>query len=182
MSHQKFQELLQNKGLNGRIWSLLYRGSRDGFEALNFHSCCDGLPNTLTIVKSTNGNVFGGYTIIPWDSSEYDQFTAFKYDNSAFIFSLENLENRPLIFEHINESYNFASSSVVSNLTNGPVFGSSHDLHIDDLSNIGYFSYSNLGNTYIHPEYPNGSPRTKSILAGSQYFKVYEIEVFQLVE
>ena len=33
-------------------WSLLYRGSRDGFGAADFHSKCDSHKNTLTILKA----------------------------------------------------------------------------------------------------------------------------------
>lgn len=32
-------------------------------------SCkCDGVKNTLTVVKTTSGNVFGGFTEQPWNS------------------------------------------------------------------------------------------------------------------
>jgi len=33
-------------------WTLLYRGSRDGFGASDFHEKCDGHSNTLTLVKA----------------------------------------------------------------------------------------------------------------------------------
>ncbi len=50
-------------------WSLLYRGSRDGFGAANFHSKCDGHSNTLTILKAHGTSyIFGGFTSITWDS------------------------------------------------------------------------------------------------------------------
>jgi hypothetical protein len=42
-------------------WNLIYRATQDGFEADNFHSKCDDKPNTLIIVKSVNGNIFGTY-------------------------------------------------------------------------------------------------------------------------
>ena len=183
---QKFEELLQNKDLNGRKWSLLYQGSRDGFAATDFHSRCDGKPNTLTIVKSTSGNIFGGYTIIPWESIAYDVENGYEYDNSAFIFSLVNKENRPLIFEHTYECENIkedvARGSVWSSSEDGPTFGGGHDLYISNRSNTNKSSVSHLGNTYTHPDYPKGSKRTKAILAGSQSFQVDEIEVFQLEE
>jgi hypothetical protein len=41
---------------------LIYRASQDGFEANDFHSKCDQKPNTLMIIKSEHGNIFGGYT------------------------------------------------------------------------------------------------------------------------
>ena len=47
--------------------SLLYRASRDGWAASNFHSCCDNKGPTVTVVKSGH-SIFGGYTDEPWES------------------------------------------------------------------------------------------------------------------
>jgi hypothetical protein len=51
-------------------WSLLYRGSMDGFRAKDFHLKCDNESSTLTIIK-VNGSdfIFGGYTEAEWQSS-----------------------------------------------------------------------------------------------------------------
>lgn len=49
------------------IEKLIYRGSRDGFLDLNFHYRCDNRGKTLILIKSFNGEIFGGYTDIPWD-------------------------------------------------------------------------------------------------------------------
>ena len=46
---------------------LLYRASRNGWAASNFHSCCDSKGPTVTVVKSGN-YIFGGYTDQSWDS------------------------------------------------------------------------------------------------------------------
>jgi hypothetical protein len=43
-------------------FSLLWRGSRDGFGAEAFHDRCDGHANTLTIIQDTDGHIFGGFT------------------------------------------------------------------------------------------------------------------------
>ena len=48
-------------------WKLLFRGSRDGFQAETLHSKCDNKGPTVTIVKSGN-NIFGGFTEISWNS------------------------------------------------------------------------------------------------------------------
>ena len=45
--------------------NLLYRASRDGWGASNFHSCCDNKGPTLTVIKSGN-YIFGGYTEHEW--------------------------------------------------------------------------------------------------------------------
>ena len=52
-----------------RKWDLLYRATRDGFDAADFHVKCDGKSKTLVIVKAASGNVFGGYTECTWDQS-----------------------------------------------------------------------------------------------------------------
>ncbi len=46
-------------------WSLLYRGTRDGFGAKDFHSRCDGHSNTLTILKAKQSEfIFGGFLMV----------------------------------------------------------------------------------------------------------------------
>ena len=48
-------------------YTLLYRASRNGWNASNFHSCCDNKGPTVTVVK--NGNyIFGGYTERSWEN------------------------------------------------------------------------------------------------------------------
>jgi len=66
-------------------WELKYRASRDGFKATDFHAKCDGVPNTLTVIKSTHGNIFGGFTEKPWTSVVW-----VVSDPKAYIFSLVN--------------------------------------------------------------------------------------------
>ncbi len=50
-------------------WSLLYRGTRDGFRSLDFHSKCDGHSQALTILKAKQSSyIFGGFTTVSWES------------------------------------------------------------------------------------------------------------------
>jgi hypothetical protein len=51
-------------------WKLKYRASRDGFDASDFHSHCDVIANTLTIIEVKSGNVFGGFTEQEWHSKD----------------------------------------------------------------------------------------------------------------
>ena len=70
-------------------FTLLYRGTQDGFGAKDFHSKCDYHSNTLTIFKAKGSSyIFGGFTSVEWDSSN-----DFKTDPNAFIFSLTNKES-----------------------------------------------------------------------------------------
>ena len=78
--------------------NLIYRASRDGFEAFNFNAKCDNKPNTLVIIKSTNGNVFGGYTEQSCSSEVY-----YKDDRNSFIFSLINKLNKPIKIKMVSK-------------------------------------------------------------------------------
>lgn len=57
----------KNKKINK--YTLLFKASRDGYRSSNFHSKCDGYSNTLTLVESTDGKRFGGFTDASWDQS-----------------------------------------------------------------------------------------------------------------
>jgi hypothetical protein len=48
-------------------FSVLWRGSRDGFESSKFHGRCDGHTNTLTVIFDTEGHIFGGFTPLKWE-------------------------------------------------------------------------------------------------------------------
>ena len=59
-------------------WRLLFRASRDGFAAETFHSKCDNLGPTVTIVK--NGNyIFGGFTDVSWARSKFARIHFWAY-------------------------------------------------------------------------------------------------------
>ena len=51
--------------INGQ-WILCWRASLHGWTVATFHSLCDNKGPTVTIVKDTNNNIFGGYTSKPW--------------------------------------------------------------------------------------------------------------------
>jgi hypothetical protein len=82
-------------------FSLLWKGSRDGFGAEDFHSRCHAHQNTLIIILDRNGNIFGGLAHVAWDSSlslfqptqgilqEQDYFKA-DPDVQCFLFTLKN--------------------------------------------------------------------------------------------
>jgi hypothetical protein len=148
-------------------WNLIYRASQDGFEAHNFHSKCDDKPNTLIVIKSENGNVFGGYTEQSWSGSGYDP------DPNLFIFSFINKVNKPLKMKW-KQNRGIGSRC-------GPTFGGSlleeSDIYITDKPKKN-LCHSNLGTSFVHPDYVHGSNEAKTFLADSYKFKVSEIEVF----
>lgn len=60
------REWLKNEVL---VTELLYRGSKDGFQAATFHAKCDGKGPTLGIIKSKTGQLFGFYVSINWNTA-----------------------------------------------------------------------------------------------------------------
>ena len=170
---------LQNKLVNlcefpvCQKWSLKYRATRDGFNSKDFHSKCDGVPNTLTVIKTTCGNIFGGFTEHIWHSSGISSS-----DPNCFIYSLVNKENN-LFKIKCSDCGKYA---IRCHSYCGPSFGGDRgyvwDIYIASESNTNQGSYSCLGHAYKHPKYPQNSEKANSILAGSNYFLTQEIEVF----
>ena len=167
-------------GLNEKF-VLLYRGSRDGFGSSSFHSKCDGYSDTITIIQSSNMNIFGGYTHSYWNAS----LKEYRYDDQAFLFSLINSKNKPILIKPLS-----SSQAIFVDKDHMPVFGGtfqyrsnsytgvidepfSSDIMLVDNCNQNEKSYSNLGTAYDYKQ-----TDSKILLAGSEYFRVNEIEVY----
>ena len=154
-------------------WLLLYRGSRDGFGAKEFHSKCDGHENALIIIRpKQSGNIFGGFVSVAFDS-----LSKWKLDANAFLFSLVNKDGKPCKMRFYSGK---KKHSLFFGADFGPVFGSEPngcDILIKDKSNENNNS-SDLGSGYKHDEYVMGSKEAKAFLAGTYEFQVSEIEVY----
>ncbi|EFC37928.1 predicted protein [Naegleria gruberi] len=152
---------------------LLYRGSRDGFQAVDFHSRCDYKGPTLSIIKSEHGNIFGGFTSEHWEALQINDH---KLDPTAFLFKIENSTFKQ--FEPRNQiCQSYAMGCGKNDLC---VFGAGHDLRIVNNCNSSE-SYANLGRTYHLPNgYKFETEEARSYLGGSRKFKVTEIEVFRI--
>ena len=139
--------------------NLLFKASINGFGSSNFHSLCDGKNNTLTLVETTSGRRFGGFTDAQWDQSN-----KFKTGSNGFIFSLDNKE----IYYNKDSNYNIYCCS-----DRGPTFGGGHDFKIVNNCNNSNESYDYSGCSYD----TNGK---KYALAGQSNFLVKDYEVYQL--
>eukprot|EP00808_Paulinella_micropora_P005119 g39358.t1 len=164
--HRKDLLKMFNKKKNVKL-KLLYRCTRDGGSAANFHRICDNKGATLTVVKAAhNDNIFGGYVDASWTSSG-------NYINpEAFLFSLHNASGKPMKILPTGSG----SNNVLCNRNYGPTFGAGHDLHIASAmnSNSNHSSPSSYKN--IAPGY--SGTFTDSTLAGTRNFVVGELEVF----
>jgi hypothetical protein len=153
-------------------WSLLYRGTRDGFGTNDFHSKCDGHSNTLTILKAKeSGFIFGGFASVDWESCPKPGKA--KSDPNAFIFSLTNKDNRPLKMKIDPDRHHYAIGCYSKY---GPIFGG--DIQIFNNANTTMDSFSNLGFAYKHPQYEYFTDEADTFLAGSYQFQLDEIEVY----
>jgi hypothetical protein len=151
-------------------WSLLYRGTRDGFGSDDFHSKCDGDSNTLTILKAKeSGFIFGGFTSVSWDST-----SGCKSDPNAFLFSFTNKNNRPVKMKVDPYRHEYA---IYCHSELGPTFGD--DITIFTNANTTMDSCSRLGDSYTRPQYAYGINGASTLLAGSFKFQLDEIEVYQ---
>ena len=155
-------------GVSGDL-ELLYRGSRDGWKASDFHAKCDNKGATITVIRSSDGFIFGGFADKSWKSS-----VGWGKSDKAFLFSLKSPSNEvgPTKMR-IKQNKLYA---MYDHSTYGPTFGGGHDLYIASDANNNNTSNSNFGHTY---ELPPG--QTNTFLIGSKNFKVLEIEVFQII-
>jgi hypothetical protein len=150
--------------------ALLWRGSRDGFGARDFHSRCDGHANTLTVIVDTKGSIFGGFTPVEWD------FTGnYKADPSlkSFLFTLTNPRNIPA--RRLALKTEMKNGAIYCDSRQGPCFGDG-DIDVGDNCNANTDSQTFLGYCYTN----DTKLDAKTFFTGSERFQVKEIEVFEI--
>ena len=91
----------------------IFTMSINGTSCYDFHKYCDNKGPTLTLVKTTNNKIFGGFTPLNWES--LDGVDKYDKNNQTFIFSLNSMKK----FDMINKE----KSAIYCNKNNGPYFG-----------------------------------------------------------
>jgi hypothetical protein len=162
-------------------FTLLWRGSRDGFRARDFHNRCDGHPNTLTVILDTNGNIFGGFTPVEWESRKWNgkkgsENNCRKADPSlkSFLFTLKNPHNVPARRFALNAQRQH--KAITCRSTWGPCVG---DIWVHDSCNANTFSPTYRFGLIYHND--TGLDRS-AFFTGSRKFQVKEIEVFEITD
>jgi hypothetical protein len=135
---------------------LLYSSYNDGDLATTFHSKCDGVGPTLTLIESNFGKKFGGYITSKWNSSG----NWIKGDGTEFLFSLDKKS------KYANKQ---TAHAIYGNPGYHVTFGAGHDIHLSDKCTTTSNSYSG----------PNGF-EIPANLAGSYNFQVNIVEVFKV--
>jgi hypothetical protein len=153
-------------GKQGQRWRLIYKASRDGFDGNAFHTRCNNQGPTMTIIRSTNNYLFGGYTAVAWTSDGN-----YKNDTTAFLFTLTNPHNIPSTKYVINPG---STRNAVKHNNYGPCFGNS----ALSLTNNSHLNISNIDfpNAYI-----DTTGKGDATFTGANTFLTFDIEVFKLI-
>ena len=154
---------------------MLYRGTEKGFSAERYHELVDGVEGgTIHFILSDKGEIFGGLTNLPIKSTESGDPDAnrYPYDPTALIFSLTKRSVH-------KQNETTTDMSVLMDKHCLSCFGNL-DIQIKDNCNQNEVSScANFGSRF---KLPKGmkyfSTESISYLAGSDLFRVLEIEVY----
>ena len=152
---------------------LLYSTLTDEVSTVAFHRKCDNKGPTLTIVKTVDGHIFGGYNPRSWVSeSMYNEC------DDSFLFSLSDGKSIKPVKCPLKE-YKKSTAIYQNEELNSPGWGevSEADLFISykNLSN----SYSNLGRCYKAPKNvePNCFLAGKPTKWDIDLIEIYAVEI-----
>ena len=119
----------------------LYQATVHGDSANSFHSKCDGIPNTLVIIKSAGNRRFGGFTTKTWSSEDNYNYET---DKNAFLFSLDKQKIYPYKGKEIYYSGEDKKYAIGKYKHSGPMFGGYYI-----YNNNNYGSYVNKFDIFI---------------------------------
>ena len=137
-------------------FELLYRGTRDGFDPMAFHSRCDNKGPTLFVAKLSNDRRLGGFTRKFWDLKIVG-----KIDERAFLFSLDN----KIKFGQIKNGQDVILGKDNCSINFGPNGGA------DELSFVGKDVYCRGGTKFTFEQ---------SELCGEFKTQLKEMEVYSV--
>ena len=139
-------------------YRLLFRASRDGDSANRFHDICDKYSNLIVLIITQKGQRFGGFT-----SSKFRSSSHLKFDNNAFLFSLDNKK----VFNIIPGQY-----AIYCYDNTGPCF-SKGSLYVPNNF------FSKYGKTRIAGG-PFQFKKDYELNNGNEKFLIKELEIFQV--
>ena len=142
--------------------NLIYDALKDGDKIDIFHSKCDNKGNTLMIIKTKDGQIFGGFTKTGWKNVKGEDI----FDDKAFCFSY----NLKKIYNIKKPKYALHCQSYDSR----PSFGCNSYCFLIQNDFLTNSSISDKMTDYIGEEKPN------EINGGNEYFQIQQMEVFQI--
>lgn len=70
VSDEALSEILDGTFLAGKNIECVYKGSKNGFSAVDFHKAVDERGSSLIVARTLTGKVFGGYNPVGWRSTD----------------------------------------------------------------------------------------------------------------
>ena len=153
-------------------FKLLYRATKDGNSPESFHQKCDNIKGTLTIMKTSKGMRFGGYTECTWNADPKDGQNKKDNNGIGFCYSLDLFK----IYNNTKE----ANSTIRCYEKEGPDFygGDCYmfDIYFPINSNTGICTgYTVKNNSFGKFE------KDYEINNGERNFVLQELEIFQIL-
>ena len=124
------------------------------------------------MIVSNHDRIFGGYTSVSWGYNGTNSSGKYQYDATAFIYSLTH---KAKCATQRNKDY-----SIEDYYGHGPIFGGGNDICIYNNCNTTTNNYCETNHSDSSYQLPPGADNT--FLAGSYYFSVKEIEVYQVIK
>lgn len=158
------ENAIKQKEKRNFLLKLIYKASRDGDNGAAFHSKCDNIFPTLTVIKTADKKIIGGYTTVSWECTE-DK----KKDDKAFCFDMTDKK-----IYNCNEG----EYSILCRKDCGPCFW-------DGKSSYAYLYcddefFSSFNHTCKTFESSQATERDCDISSANRDLKIEEIEVFQV--
>lgn len=149
--------------------NLIYRATRDGDDVDTYHKKTNYVPDTLTLIRTKDGYIFGGFTHIQIPNCNGANFN----DDKAFIFSLDYnkiyLPQTNHWSKHSNDNY-------------GPIFGNNENETSYPIIIYGrnFFNNNNHHTCPLKNCVYNNFSFDYELNKGKSNFKVDEIEVYKV--
>lgn len=144
-------------------FELIYSTATDPWSNNGFHSKCNNINNTLTIIKTNDDHVFGGFTTKTWNARQ----GALKDNKNAFVFSFVTNKFYPII----------EGEKAILTSSNGPCFYSYANNMIQFDTNL------KMGNTEIaQNSFYAGISKDYEINGGKYDFEVAQIDILKVSE
>ena len=142
----------------------IFKASSNGDNINAFQDSCLYIKNILVLILSDEKKCFGGFT-----QADFDNNNRYKYDENAFLFSINNKEIYPILNRYKKMAINCYDDWYIS------VFG--NDIYICDCF------FSNNGNITQEGfyDYSNSKIKGDFKLTGKKYFSVSELEVYEII-
>ena len=150
---------------------LVYRGSKNGDRAKNFHTKCDLIGPNITLIRTKKGFIFGGFTIKSWKhlykdvKKDNDEYGTEYNDKECFCFSVD------LQKIYLNEKPN--ENVIFCNNKYGAIFCGFFKV-FDEYSKNGGICGKIKDNCF------EGQEKDYEFNGGEEIFDIDEIEVFQI--